>query len=500
MPPPRPLAARRRECEEELTMCFSVIVGKAASATGHVLLAANDDWPGCPGHIHHVPRRSWPEGSTFLTVKGTPIPQPDMTFGYTYSACAYETGTRHVSWADGVNDQRVAVSMQGVYAFADLQRESDLLEADDITILIMERAKSARHGIQLAGELIARYGYTVSSIEGAEGTVCMAVADPEEGFFLELLPGGHWCARRVPDDQVECRPNCFGIGVVDPEDHENFLCSEGLYDMAVERGFIQAGQPLNFAKAFGGDYTELNQGYGGALNPVNMFRKWSVLHRVGGLNEAPEAPRYACAPGKPLSVRDLMDLMRDDLGGTPYQLSDKPEAGPHHNPYWMTISTSISQGGTVVCMLADLSPALPAELGCRVWFALGNARLVPFVPCHSGGHGLPEAYQQGECGDFDTASAWWTFEDTAELAYRNYEEIAPKYLIPRYEELENRMETVLEKAEQEAAALFAQDPAAALDRLNTASSQLAEEALDTARTAGRYIRGKYLCNTVLDWV
>ena len=36
-------------------MCFSVIVGRNASAAGHVLLAANDDWPGCPGHVHYVP-------------------------------------------------------------------------------------------------------------------------------------------------------------------------------------------------------------------------------------------------------------------------------------------------------------------------------------------------------------------------------------------------------------------------------------------------------------
>ena len=125
-------------------MCFSVIVGRNASAAGHVLLAANDDWPGCPGHVHYVPRRAWDGGDTFLTVKGTPIPQVPLTYGYTYSAAAYETGTRRVSWADGVNDQRVAVSMQGVYAFADYQKEGDLLECDDLVILMLERGRTAR--------------------------------------------------------------------------------------------------------------------------------------------------------------------------------------------------------------------------------------------------------------------------------------------------------------------------------------------------------------------
>lgn len=477
-------------------MCFSVITGKLASASGHVLLAANDDWPGCPGHVHHTPRRSWSAEDTFLTVKGTPIPQVPETNGYTYSACAYETGTRRVSWADGVNDRRVAVSMQGVYAFANYQKEGDLLECDDLTILMLERGQSARHAVTLAGELIARYGYSVSSIDGAEGTACLAVADPEEGFFLELLPGGHWCARRVPDDQIECRPNCFGIGEIDFQDTHNFLCSPGLYDFAVEQGVIQAGEALNFAQAFGGDTTDLNPDYGGALNPVNTLRKWAVLHRAGGLNPDPAVQQYRCVPTSPLSVRDLMDLMRDNLEGTPYQLSQCPEAGPHHNPYWMTVSTSISQGGTVICMLADLSTELPAELGCRIWFSFSNARLAPFVPCYSGGTGLPEAYQTGECGAFDPNCAWWAFQDTAELAYRNYEAIAPQVLIPRFTEWEAQAMDLLDRRE----AMALTEPETAGQQLAQAVEQLAAGALETAREAGTYIRGKFLCNTVLDWL
>lgn len=481
-------------------MCFSIIIGKQASATGNVLLAANDDWPGCPGHIHHVPAQSWTPEDTFLTVKNVPIPQVPQTFGYTYSACAYETGTRHISWADGVNDQRVAVSMQGVYAFANYQRDCDLLEADDLTILLMERAKTARHGIQLAGELIARYGFTVSSIEGAEGTVAMAIADPEEGFFLELLPGGHWCARRVADNEAECRPNCFGIGDINFDDTENFICSPGLYELAVEKGLIQAGDVLNFAKAFGGDVAQINEGYGGALNPVNTMRKWTVLHRLGGLNVSPDTPLYSCVPKTPLRLQDLMTLMRDHLQDTEYDLAAAPQAGPFHNPFWMTISSSIAQGGTVICMLADLSRRLPDPLGCPVYFAFSNVQLAPFVPCYSGGHGLPEEYQRGECGAYDLADAWWAFQDTAEVCYRNYEAIAPVKVIPEYEALENHFFAAMEEAEHAALLKMPEDPAAALKIVTDRTDQLAGEAMSTALTMGRYLKGKFLCNTELSWL
>lgn len=481
-------------------MCFSVIIGKNASRTGNVLMAANDDWPGCPGHIHHVPRKSWTENDVFLTVKNIPIPQVEETFGYTFSACAYETGTRPVSWADGVNDQRVAVSMQGVYAFGNYQREQDLLEADDLAILLLERARTAREGIRLAGDLVSRYGFTVSTIEGAEGTVCMAVADPDEGFFLELLPGGHWCAKRVADDQAECRPNCFGIGEIDFSDSRNFMHSDGLYNFAVDQGLIRLGEPLNFAKTFGGDTAEINAAYGGACNPVNTMRKWTVLHRLGGLNIDPQKPVYSCQPKEAVGVRELMTLMRDHLQETPYALESAPEAGIHHNPFWMTVSTSIAQGGTVICMLADLSRRLPDALGCPVYFSLGNVRLTPFVPCYSGGRGLPEAYQHGECGEFDLSSAWWAFQETGELCYRNYEEIAPKEVIPSYDTYEETMFHTLEEAETTVVEQFANDSTEVLMRLMNLTDSLALQAMNTALSLGRYIKGKYLCNTVLEWL
>ena len=46
-----------------------------------------------------------------------------------------------------------------------------ILEADDITLLLLERGRTARQAIEMIGELIEEYGYTVSSIDGAAGAV-----------------------------------------------------------------------------------------------------------------------------------------------------------------------------------------------------------------------------------------------------------------------------------------------------------------------------------------
>ncbi len=479
-------------------MCFSVILGKQASATGHVLLAANDDGAGCPGHVHHVPRRLWPAGAEYVTVDGTRIPQVRQTFGYTYSAADYQTGTLDVSWADGINEKRVAVSMTGVYAFDDHHTENDHLEADDLSLLILERGESARQAIELVGALIGTYGFTVSTIDGARGSATLAVADPEEGFFLELLPGGHWCARRVPDDMAECRGNCFGIGEIDFNDPVNYITSPGLYDLALKTGKICPGEKLDFAKAFGGDTSTISPAYGGALNPVNTMRKWSFLHCVGGLDVPQEEPLYFCRPKKAVTVRELMDIMRYDLSGTRYDPAACPEAGLNHNPYWKTINPCISQSGTIVCMVADLSCCLPEAIGSLVWFSFCNARLSPFVPCYTNGRGLPSAYQIGKYTCFDPTSAWWVFEELNELCYRNYDAVARKLVIPAVEALEDRFFAALIQAEEDLAPWMGNSPATALLQLTELTAALADEALELARAMIHSIKGKYLCNTVLE--
>ena len=45
----------------------------------------------------------------------------------------------------------------------------------------------------------------------------MAVADPEEGFFLELVPGGKWVAKRVADDEVDVLTNGAVLVVENPD-------------------------------------------------------------------------------------------------------------------------------------------------------------------------------------------------------------------------------------------------------------------------------------------
>ena len=58
----------------------------------------------------------------------------------------------------------------------------------------------------------------------------------------------------------------------------------------------------------------------------------------------------------------------------------------------------------------------------------------------------------------------------------------------------------MEQAEQQATALFPRAPEAALKVLTDLTDRQSLQALDVASRIARKVKGKYLCNTILDWV
>jgi len=478
-------------------MCFSVIAGKKATVDGSVLMGANNDWPGYPGHVCHVPGQEHGADDIFVLTNGLEIPQAAKTYAYLRTTTAYTTGTRAESWAEGINENQVAVSLMGVYAFQD-KGAAGGLEVDDLSILVLERGKTARQSIEMIGELIKKYGFNVSSIEGAAGTAVMGIADPEEGFWLELAPGGHWVAKRVPDEMVSVRPNCFGIQEVDFSDPVNYLWSDDVVNYAREQGWYSdsQGQKFNFYLAYGAD-TAISV-YGRASDPINAMRRWRTMNIASGQDYPLADLIYETIPQEKVSVRDVMDILRDNLEGTKHDLTSAPEAGIHGNPFWMEVSHSIGQAGTVLSMVYQLRRFLPNPIGGLAWFAMANSHLSVFLPCYLGSEGLPEEFQRGEILDFDPdRSAWWAFQDVGQECYRNFREIANGEVKPVFRAMEGRLlarQAAMEKAFLE---LLNQDPVLAGEAMADYTAGAALTAMDTARKLSRKIRGKYLANVTI---
>lgn len=394
-------------------MCTCLLAGKKASADGSVLFAANDDWMGVPGVLTHVPAKDHDEEDYFQLTGGKHLPQVSHTQGYVYTACKYQTGALDRAWAGGMNDCGVAVAGTGVNAYKLIPCEGAWLEPDDVPLLILERAKSARHGIRLIDELIEKYNFQPSTMEGSPSVACFAVADREEAWWLELAPGRHWIAVRVPDDEASVRVNAFGTHDADLTDTENVMTSPNLAEYARVQGWWNGDdRHFDFANVYG-HTVSLNE-WGPELDDMNMQRRWQAMNLFSGKRTEEKELLYSVCPNRQMDIRDMMAVLRDVYEGTEYDLTKTPAAGRYGDPFHDDPENySLSHAGTVAGIAASMKSGREAVL----WTCMGTPRTSFYIPVYADIEKLPAAC---ECVDPMEESLYWECKSLGFLVSRRF--------------------------------------------------------------------------------
>ena len=188
--------------------CFTVIVGKKASADGSVLFGHNEQNGGRRIiNYRYIPRIKYKSGSMVLLKNGGTLPEVTETYALIWQQ------NPGVEFGDSYfNEWGVVVSSDSCGTRED--RFKELVARGDITDggigymlrrLIAQRARTAREGVQIAGELLNRFGYSASGRS-------YIIADPSEAWVLAVSRGKHWIAQRCPDDEVVLLPNIHIIG------------------------------------------------------------------------------------------------------------------------------------------------------------------------------------------------------------------------------------------------------------------------------------------------
>ena len=393
-------------------MCTTLIAGRNAALSGRAMLGANDDWDGVPGVLTRVmPQRHLP-GAEYLLTGGFRIPEAESTFGYSYTACRYSIGTLDKGWAGGVNDAGVAVAGTGASAFRAIPCEEAWLEPDDIPLLILRRADSARGAIRLIGELTERYGIHPSRLDGCESMATFAVADAKEGWMLEMAPGNHWVAVRVPDDEAAVRANAYGTHHADLTDRENVMASEGLADYARAQGWWQ-GEDTDFDFAFTYGADKSPNEWGPELDPMNLRRRWRAMELLSGKPQDENGTVYSVRPDRKLTKQDFMTVLRDVYAGTAYDLMTAPDAGRWGNPFHDDPpSYSICKIGTIASFVAELYEDAPSVM----WTAITTPAMSAYVPVYTGISALPGCFDTDDTED----SLFWELKELGYLIQRRY--------------------------------------------------------------------------------
>lgn len=236
-------------------MSYAVYVGRNHCADGHGYLAGYGDEPS--SHWLEVVARTPHDPESVIEVGVTPealtpgvrshIPQVAETNRYLSVGYSYYLGVPSPLTNGGLNEHGVAV--RDVWS-ASNERLRAMTSPDqkgpsysDLARIVLERATTAREGVQTIGELIAEYGY---SDYGGNSHV---IADADEAWVVIEFAGGQglWLAERLDEDSIRVsRPGYILDIPTGFLGSPNYLGAPHFIDFASQRGWFDPETQASF--------------------------------------------------------------------------------------------------------------------------------------------------------------------------------------------------------------------------------------------------------------
>ncbi|MBD3415123.1 MAG: hypothetical protein GF421_11930 [Candidatus Aminicenantes bacterium] len=368
--------------------CFTVLVGKKASLDGAVLFGHNEQNGGRRIiNYRYVPRMKFESGDVVTLKNGGTLPQVKETYAMLWLQ------NPEVTFGDSYfNEWGVVVSSDACPTREDSYNE--LVQRGDITDggigymlrrLVAQRAKTAREGVKIAGELLHEFGYTSSGRS-------LIIADPNEAWVLSIARGKHWIAQKCPDDEVVLLPNIHIIGAeADIQDTDNVMASPDLVEYAIERGWYDPseGQLFSFKKHFcrsprQGSFREK---YG--VDPRQWYAQYLVRGEKIDLDSVDQLP-FSVKPKHKMTVQDVAAVLRSHLEGTEFDVTQDYQKGSPHTMRSKAarICGSTTQEGAVY----QLRSGMPPEIGCVVWRSLAAPCSSVLTPWYLGMNEMPKRF------------------------------------------------------------------------------------------------------------
>lgn len=422
--------------------CTSILVGKEASTDGSVMTTHTCDcgvcdwtWryvppadhkPDAKRKIYHINQfHTWPpsEGLKWEIYKenftGLEIPQPEHTYGYLHGMFGY------------MNDQQVALGESTIGCRDEMKNPTPSAKFDItmLTLIAVERAKTAREAIKIMGKLAEEHGY--GHTDSGE---MLAVADPNEAWIFEIMPvgplwtpdsgkpGAIWCAQRVPDDHVSVCPNESRIGEIDLENSDYFMASPNVVSYAEEHGYYdpESGEPFSWKKAYSPTEASATSSKG---SRARLWRFFDLM--APSKNFSPDTPNmelpFSVKPDEKVSVSDVMKTTRDHYEGTPFYTARGLQGGAFENPNYLPYGFKldgkryrtprpIGVNRAEYVTVTQCRDWLPDPVGGLVWLAFGAQDTSCFMPLYAGITDIPRSFEIGDHWKFNKNSARWAFD------------------------------------------------------------------------------------------
>ncbi len=497
--------------------CTNLIVTKGASKDGSVMITYAAD-----SHIRYG-------AAVFL-------PAADHQPGDMREVYHYENGkllgsipeVEHTySVVHFINEFQVAVGESTFGGLGALYGQKDaILDYGSLMRIGLQRSKTARGLIKTMTELVAEYGY-------ASGGESFSISDPNEAWIMEMVSRGKygkgaiWVARKIPDGYVSGHANharitSFPFQKTNDWDNpqQTVFHSPDVISFAKEHGFFK-GEDKDFS--FSDTYNPLD--FGGAryceARVWSFFRKINkeirenqgytdyVMGKFAQNNDSGEEIKHRLPlwvkPDSAVSLRQVMNAMRDHFEGTPMDMSKGLGAGPFGCPYrWrpMTFNVdgqkylnerAIATQQTGYSFVTQSRSWLPSPIGGIIWFGVDDTDGCVYTPFYCGITELPESYRVGNGSmiSWSETSAFWTFNQLTNWGYTRYNTIHPE--VEKYQaKLEKQFIGETQVVDQLAKKRFEENPESCADLITQYSVYTGNKLVSDWKDFYHYLFMKYM--------
>jgi len=406
-----------------------------------------------------------------------------------------------------MNEHQLAIAETTFTGREELEGPAGIIDYDSLMLMALERCKTAREAVETMAALVDEYGY-------ASTGESISIADPNEAWIFEIIgkgkgqKGAVWVAVKVPDGTISAHANLARIRQFPLNDPQNCLYAKDVISFARERGWFKGkDNDFSFADTYcPPDFSGLRFCEG---------RVWSIFRRsapslnlssdfMKGIPGAKLPPLFIKADRK-LSVRDVMELMRDHFEGTAFDMTKDVGAGPFGLPYrWRPMEweldgqtylheRAISTQQTGASFVTQSRSWLPDPVGGIIWFGMDDSYSSVYVPFYCGIQEVPKPWgeESGSFDEFSWDSAFWIFNWVANTAYGRYSDmIVDIQTVQR--ELEGKFIAAQPDVEGNAVKLYEQSPLQAREFLTRYSASQANLVLARWKKLGEFLLWKYL--------
>ncbi len=505
---------------EGVHACTTILVGKAATVDGSVLMSTSCDG-NIMGHVYVLPAKEYP-GAKVQMFYDFPAPstweehENQLKEGYTSVGhlpieqtyrCILAAGHLADSVTGGINEHCLSIGIEYQGMKPELVNLKGIVSTCSnhwTTSLIangLMRAKTAREAIRLMGSMVEKYGFTY--YWASDAGCAVPVVDKKEAWIMEIFgpggdwtpgsgkPGAVWCAQRVPDGEVTCNANRSRIGEVDTSSPDDFMASPNIHSLAEELGLWKPGSPFIWYEV-----------YGITGGRANSLREWAILNSLAPslrLEATGDAKKdrypFSVKPDGKVSVQALTSVMRDYYQGTQFDVTQhlafnpggkrSPLARPFGSRDLFDLvgikpERCIGSETSGYVYISQIRDWLPDPISGCLWFTLGPGFTSCFAPVYSGATEIAESWSRSpNFTQIDRTQVQWKFQLVKGLAELKYQD-AIKDVRGVFEPAEERFLALQPEFEDAAVQVFRKYGAARAERFVTEYTNSCLENVDSA--------------------